>query len=417
VSEGKGKISREYLQALPKADLHVHLDGSVRPSTLIELARDYGITLPSYTEEGLYQEVFKERYGSLAEYLRGFQYTCAVMQSEPALERIAYELAIDCQQEGVRYVEVRFAPQLHMHRHLGFVPVIKAVDRGLRRGAEEYNARPAIAAGKEPPFKYGIIVCAMRMFREVFSEYYANLLRAHDYAPPREVYAHASIEAARAAVHARDHYGLPIVGFDLAGEEAGYPPDDHREAYDFVHRSFMKKTVHAGEAYGPESIFLAITGLHADRIGHGTFLMDPDAIQDASIEDRGAYVKSLTQYIADRRITLEVCLTSNMQTIPALKDLADHSMGKQRAARISVSICTDNRTVSRTTVTDELLLAAEHLDFSMKDLRAVILHGFKRASYPGTYLSKRAYVRQVLDYFAEVERRFDTASEGKPVAM
>ena len=417
MSEGPTKISRELLLALPKNDLHVHLDGSMRPSTLIELARDYAVTLPSYTEEGLYEQVFKERYSSLAEYLTGFKYTCAVMQSEPALERIAYELAVDCQAEGVRYLEVRFAPQLHMHKHLGFVPVCKAVDRGLQRAADEYNARPAIAAGKEPPFVFGIIICAMRHFREVFSEYYANLLRAHDYAPPREVYSHASLEAVRAAVHARDHHGLHIVGFDLAGEEAGYPPDDHKEAYDYAHQNFLKKTVHAGEAYGPESIFLAITSLHADRIGHGTFLMEPDAIQDESIEDRAAYVKSLTQYIADRRIMLEVCLTSNMQTIPALNDLSDHSLRKQRDARMSVSICTDNRTVSRTTVTDELVKAVEHLNFTIKDLRAVIFHGFKRSFFPGTYVKKRAYVRQVLDYYEEVTRSFGVAAEGKPSAL
>lgn len=407
----QNSITREFLLALPKTDLHVHLDGSLRPSTLIELAQDYGVTLPSYTEEGLYELVFKERYDNLAEYLTGFQYTCAVMQSEPALERIAYELAQDAQEEGVRYMEVRFAPQLHMHAHLGFLPVIKAVNRGFKKAADEYNARTPVFSGQEPPFVYGIIVCAMRMFHEAFSEYFRNLIRALDYAPPRKVFAAASLELARAAVAARDEYDLPIVGFDLAGEEAGYPPDDHREAYDLAHRNFLKKTVHAGEAYGPESIFQAITSLHADRIGHGTFLLDPDMIQDNSIQDRQGFVKKLTQYIADRRIMLEVCLTSNMQTIPALRDLADHSLRTQRDARLSVSLCTDNRTVSRTTVTNELEQAVKHLNFSYKDLRAVILHGFKRSFYPGSYLSKRRYVRQVLDYYFETEGKFLSATD------
>ncbi|MFH1808675.1 MAG: adenosine deaminase family protein [Pseudomonadota bacterium] len=400
------KISREFLLALPKSDLHVHLDGSIRPSTLIELARDYGVTLPAYTEQGLYEKVFKERYASLGEYLHGFSYTCKVMQTETALERIAFELAEDNQQEGVRYVEVRFAPQLHMHKHLGFVPVLKAVDRGLRRAAEEFNRKPEIQAGKEPPFVYGIIVCAMRRFTEGFSEYYNNLIRAHQFTPEREVYAAASLELARAAVEARDKHGLAVVGFDLAGEEAGYPPDDHKAAYDYAHQHFLKKTVHAGEAYGPESIFLAITSLHADRIGHGTFLLEADHVTDPDIKDREQFVTALAQYIADRRIMLEVCLTSNLQTIPQLETLSQHSLRKQRAARLSVSICTDNRTVSRTTVTRELELAVEHLGFTQKDLRAVILHGFKRSFYPGSYLSKRGYVRQVLDYFSEVERRF-----------
>ncbi|MBN2359502.1 MAG: adenosine deaminase family protein [Deltaproteobacteria bacterium] len=409
--------ARELLLALPKSDLHVHLDGSVRPSTLIELARDYNISLPANTEEGLYQLVFKERYASLAEYLMGFRYATAVMQTEPALERIAYELAIDNLEEGVRYVEVRFAPQLHMHRHLGFVPVVKAVDRGLRRAADEFNARPQIRSGKEPPFVYGIIVCAMRMFKEGHSEYYNNLLHAQQYAPPREVYSLASLELARAAVCAREEYGLPIVGFDLAGEEAGYPPDDHREAYDFAHQNFMKKTVHAGEAYGPESIFQAITRLHADRIGHGTFLLDPEMITDPTITDRSGYVRALSQYIADRRVTLEVCLTSNQQTIPELADLSNHSLRKQRDSRLSVAICTDNRTVSRTTVTRELELAVKHLGFTFKDTRAVIMHGFKRGFYPGTYLSKRRYVRQVLDYLQEVEQKFGSAAGGTPTAV
>jgi adenosine deaminase len=222
---------------------------------------------------------------------------------------------------------------------------------------------------------------------------------------------------ARASVCARDQHGLPIIGFDLAGEEAGYPPDDHRAAYDFAHQSFLKKTVHAGEAYGPESIFQAITKLHADRIGHGTFLLDPDMITDPTITDRHGYVRALTQYIADRRIMLEVCLTSNQQTIPSLSDLSMHSLRKQREARLSVSICTDNRTVSRTTVTNELELAVKHLGFTQRDLRAVIMHGFKRSFYPGSYLSKRRYVRQVMDYAQEVERRFGMASAGQPVAV
>jgi len=410
-------LSREFLLALPKSDLHVHLDGSVRPSTLIELARDYNITLPANTEEGLYQTVFKERYASLADYLKGFQYTCAVMQTEPALERIAYELALDNLDEGVRLLEVRFAPQLHMHHHLGFVPVLKAVDRGLRRAADEFNSRPQIRSGKEPPFVFGLIVCAMRMFKEGFSEYYTNLLRAQQYAPPREVYSLASLELVRAAVCAREQHGLPIVGFDLAGEEAGYPPDDHRAAYDFAHQNFMKKTVHAGEAYGPESIFQAITRLHADRIGHGTFLMDPEMITDPTITDRAGYVRALSQYIADRRVMLEVCLTSNQQTIPALADLSSHSLRKQRDSRLSVSICTDNRTVSRTTVTRELELAVKHLGFTFKDVRAVIMHGFKRSFYPGTYLSKRRYVRQVLDYMQEIEKKFGAAIDGVPTSI
>ena len=162
-------LTVDFLRALPKTDLHVHLDGSLRLSTLIELAQEYHVDLPSYTEAGLRELVFKERYNDLGEYLSGFGYMCGVLQAESALERVGYEFAQDNQAEGVRYVEVRFAPQLHVHRYLNPISVLKAVDRGLRRARDEFNRRPEVASGQEPPFDYGIIVCAMRMFREGFS--------------------------------------------------------------------------------------------------------------------------------------------------------------------------------------------------------------------------------------------------------
>lgn len=399
-------IPVEFIREVPKTDLHVHLDGSVRIATLIELAREYHVQLPSYTEEGLRELVFKDRYANLGEYLQGFVYTVGVLQSETALERCAYELAVDNQEEGVRYLEVRFAPQLHAHRHLDTVMVLKAVSRGLRRARDEFNQRDAVRLAHEPPFEYGIIACAMRMFRGGFSEYYTNLTDSHRFAPAKEVYRHASLELARAAVIARDEYGLPIVGFDLAGEEAGYPAGDHADAYQFAHKNFLKKTVHAGEAYGPESIFQAITDLHADRIGHGTYLLDPTAIRDPAIEDRDAYVRQLAQYVADRRITLEVCLTSNLQTNPHMKTLADHSFRKLRDARLSTTLCTDNRTVSNTTVTRELQLATEHLGVDRQALKSIVVYGFKRSFFPGDYLAKRKYVRQVIDYYEAIERKY-----------
>ncbi|MGC4114105.1 MAG: adenosine deaminase family protein [Myxococcales bacterium] len=400
------KLSRDFLQALPKTDLHVHLDGSVRIPTLIDLARQYHVQLPSNTEAGLKELVFKDRYKDLAEYLTGFHYMTAVLQSEPALERVAYELAQDNQAEGVRYVEVRFAPQLHVHRHLNPVNVLRAVDAGLRRARDEFNRRPEVVSGAEPPFEYGIIVCAMRAFNEHFSEYFSDVVRAHQFAPKNHMFGLASQELARAAVHVRDAYDLPIVGLDLAGEEKGYPPDDHRAAYEFAHKNFMKKTVHAGEAYGPESIFQAITECYADRIGHGYFLLDPSMVADPSIKDREAYVSKLSEYIADRRITIEVCLTSNLQTIPQLKDLSQHSFNKLREARLSTTICTDNRTVSSTTVTNELDLAVRYCGVDARVLKSIIIYGFKRSFFPGSYLVKRRYVRQIIDYYEKIERKF-----------
>ena len=396
----------EFLRALPKTDLHVHLDGSIRLATLIELAREYNVKLPSYTEGGLRETVFKDRYQSLSEYLKGFEYTVAVLQSEVALERCAYELARDNQEEGVRYLEVRFAPQLHMHRHMNAIMVLKAVNRGLRQARDEFNRRKEVRDGEEPPFAYGIICCAMRMFQSGFSEFYTNLIHVHQYSRPKEIYQLASLELARAAVIARDEYGLPVVGFDLAGEEAGYPAGDHIAAFQYAHKNFLKKTVHAGEAYGPESIFQAITDLHADRIGHGTYLLEPEAITDPTIEDRELYVEQLGEYIADRRITLEICLSSNLQTNPQIEDLSQHSFKKLRNHRLSTTICTDNRSISNTSVTKELKLACEYLGLNRRDLKSVVIYGFKRSFFPGSYLKKRAYVRQVIDFYNAIERKY-----------
>lgn len=408
------KISRALIEKLPKTDLHVHLDGSIRISTLIELAKEYGVALPSYTSDGLRQTVFKDNYESLPDYLAGFRYMVGVLQSEVALERAAYELAQDNQAEGVRYIEVRFAPQLHVHAHLSVENVLRSVNRGLARAKSDFNNRPEVLAAKEPPFEYSLILCALRFFTRGQSEYYDRMLDVHRFSPPKRVFALASLELAQAAVRVRREFGVPITGFDLAGAEKGFPAEDHVEAYQFAHKNFLMKTVHAGEAYGPESIFQAITDLHADRIGHGTFLLDTGMIHDGSIEDRQAYVAELAQYIADRRITIEVCLTSNMQTNPGMRRLEDHPLGAMRAARLSTSFCTDNRTVSNTTVSNEIELATRHLGFTARDLKRSLIYGFKRSFFPGTYLEKRAYVRRIIDYYDALERQYPELLEGVP---
>ena len=406
-------ITRKIIEELPKTDLHVHLDGSVRLETLIELAREYRVELPSYTTGGLQETVFKEHYQNLVEYLRGFRYTVSVMQHEPALERVAYELGIDNQEEGVRYVEVRFAPQLHVHSHLSIENVLRAVARGLDKAKQEFNAREAVKNGSEPGFEYSIIVCALRYFGRGSSEYFDDLLGAHRYSTPKKVFSLASLELAQAAVHIAHNQRLPITGFDLAGAEAGYPASDHAEAYDYAHRHFLKKTVHAGEAYGPESIFQAITNLHADRIGHGTFLMDTLMIADETIEDREEYVSDLAQYIADRRVTLEICLTSNMQTNPKLRDLANHPLRKFKEARLSTTFCTDNRTVSNTSVSLEIERAIKHLGVGAEDLKHSIIYGFKRSFFPGSYLEKRRYVRGIIDYYESIESKHQSLRSSK----
>ncbi|MFH2007174.1 MAG: adenosine deaminase family protein [bacterium] len=399
-------ITREFVEKLPKTDLHLHLDGSIRLGTLIELAEQYGIELPATTESGLREKVFKDQYDSLTDYLHGFKYTGQVLQSELSLSRVAYELALDCLEEGTRYIEVRFAPQLHMHRHLSCENVLKAVNDGLQRAKIAFNNRPEIRSGDEPHFEYGIIVCAMRMFQPGFSEYFGDLWRVHRHSDPTRIYAAASLELARAAVYVRDQCAIPVVGFDLAGEEAGFPAETHTDAFAYVHKHFMNKTVHAGEAYGPESIFQAITDLHADRIGHAYYLYCHEMIHNPEIPDPKAYTRALVQYIADRRVTLEICLTSNMQTIPSLRTLKDHTLAKMLTQRQSTTFCTDNRTVSNTTVTDEIMKAVEGLELNATDLRNSIIYGFKRSFFPDTYPKKRAYVRAIIDYYDKIEADF-----------
>ncbi len=389
----------EYLAKLPKTDLHVHLDGCVRIPTLIELARESGVELPSYTEQGLRETVFKDNYDSLDDYLKGFAYTNRVMKTSQQLERISYEVAVDNQNEGVRYIEVRFAPQLHASEEMDIIDSMAAVNAGLSRAEKEFNSRPEVVERREPPFHYGIIACAMRFFTPEFSDWYRKFCSMHSYTNRERVFALASLELESAVNIARWERGLPVVGIDLAGSEAGWPAINHLEAFRRAQRHFLKKTVHAGEAYGPESIYQAITELYADRIGHGLTLLDPGSVQSGFIRDPEKYVNSLAGYIADRRITVEVCLTSNQQTNPAFRKLEDHPFGKMMQRKLSVTICTDNRTVSNTTVTNELHKAVSTFGLSNYELRNIIVYGFKRSFFPGRYDQKRRYVRQCMEYF------------------
>ncbi len=394
---------REFLERIPKTDLHVHLDGSLRLATLIELAKERGIELPSFTESGLIETVFKNSYANLDEYLAGFQWTTAVLQTAGALERVAYELALDNVAEGVRYLEVRFAPQLHVSRELSFEEVMHAVDGGLRRARTEVNAdlRDGI-----PPFEYGIIVCAMRFFNEHFSTYYADLVRVLKFSTLQEVIQRASLELAKATVALKNESDVQVVGFDLAGSERGNPAGAHREAYAYAHSHFLRKTVHAGEAYGPESIFQAITKLHADRIGHGLRLFAADMIENDEMTDRERYCEELADYIAENRTTIEVCLTSNLQTSPDIPDVASHSLAKMLEYRLSVTLCTDNRLVSHTSMSDEIELATRNIDISPKQLKNIIIYGFKRSFYYGPYSRKREYVRKIIDYYEKIAAEY-----------
>lgn len=397
------RFSSAFIKAIPKTDLHLHLDGSLRIDTLIELARSAGVSLPGETAQDLRATVFKDRYASLEEYLRGFSLTTAVMQTEDALYRISYELMMDNAAEGVRYIEARFAPQLLMSERMSFVQVMTAVDRGLRAARDELNAR--LLPG-EPECDYGIIACAMRFFTADFSPYYRALSKENVSLTPTEIQQLASVELAHDVVALRSDSSVQIVGFDLAGAEKGFPASDYAEAFALVGKGLLGKTVHAGEAYGAESIFQAITKLHASRIGHGLYLFDADQLQHPEITDRNAYVEDLVNFIAKRRITLEVCLSSNMQTTPAIRELRDHSLRRMLERGLSVTLCTDNRLVSNTTVCKEYQLAIEHFPIDAEMLRNIAIRGFKRSFYYRDYQAKKAYLNRVVAHYDAVAKTF-----------
>jgi adenosine deaminase len=292
--------------------------------------------------------------------------------------------------------------------------VVSAVCRGLERARRRHNQSPAVVSGEDVPFHFGIIACALRFFVPPMSPYYRRLFEVMSYAAPKQVFAAASMELARAAVDMAHNKGLPVVGFDLAGAEAGYPAEDHSAAYQYAHSHFIRKTVHAGEAYGPESIFQAITKCYANRIGHGTWLFAHEMIQNPNISDPKAYCQYLAEYVASQRITMEVCLTSNAQTLPRMRDLAHHPLRQMLDHELSVSICTDNRLMSNTSVTKELLIAIDKLKMTPRELRNVVIAGFKGSFFPGTYREKRHFVRQVIDRYEALERELNAGpSRGK----
>jgi len=399
-------IARELIGAVPKSDLHAHLDGSMRVSTLIELAREQGVELPSYEVAGLNELVFKPVYKDLPEYLAGFRYTCAVLLTFEAMERAACEMAEDAIAQGVRYLEVRFAPQLLVTSGEACVRAFKAVGDGLARAARRHNGTEELRRGEDIPFEWAIICCAMRNFGRGMGGYFDRLLDVLPGMAHKEIIAIASLEAARAAVVARERHGVPVMGFDLAGEEAGYPAGHHYAAYEEAHRHFIGKTVHAGEAYGPESIYEAITRCHAERIGHGTFLFSPERIRDVSITDKDAFAEALAEYIATMRVTIEVCPTSNLQTIPEMEgDIRNHPVKQMLDYGMAVAVGTDNTLISHTNINRELALVSDACQLDIPAFKRLVMAGFKGAFYPGRYREKRTFVRNAAERFEKIVSR------------
>ena len=335
----------DLLRRLPKAELHCHLDGSLRPETLLDLAREYGQPIPRDDAESLRAFMRVDDARSLEDYLAKFDVTLAVLQTAGALERVAYELAIDAGRDGVRYIEARFAPVLNVRGGLSPGEAIEAPLRGLERAARDGGA-----TGR-------IIVCALRHLSP-----------------------DVSMELAHLAVAYR---ARGVVGFDLAGGELGNPASAHAAAFEFALGHDLACTCHAGEGAGASSVREAIHQCGAHRIGHATRLIEDEA---------------LTEYVNDRRIPLEICLTSNVQT-RAVVSYEAHPLRRYFDRGLNVVLNTDNRLMSGTSLTDEYVHAARSLEFTFDELAQIARNGFASAFLPW---EERATM--LADFDAEVER-------------
>ena len=333
------EVTRDLLHRLPKTDLHVHLDGSLRPETMIDLAREYGVTLPADDPDALADYMHVQDARNLEDYLARFAVTLSIMQHADALERIAYELAEDAAKENIRYMEVRYSPALNTAEGLPLSEAVEAPLRGLRRAERDFGIRTAI------------IICGIRNMSPETSRDLADLTVAFK------------------------HRG--VVAFDLAGAEYNYPAKKHKDAFFTVINKNIAATIHAGEAYGPESIHQALHYCKANRIGHGTRLFeDPD----------------LMQYVNDFRIPMEICITSNVQT-HAVERFEDHPVRLYYDEGLVVTLNTDNRLMSATTMTEEFWRAHQYLGFTWEELCDITIMGFESAFLP--YQDRLALVEEV----------------------
>lgn len=321
-------LTREQIRLMPKAELHVHLDGSLRPETMIALARDAGVELPTSDPAALRRFMLVSDARNLEDYLARFDLTIALLQTPDAIERVAYEMVADAAGEQIRYLEIRYAPRLSTRLGLSEDDVIAAQVRGIRRGERDFGVRAEL------------ICCALRQWDPALS-----------------------LEAAETAVRWR---GRGVVGFDLAGPEAGNPASKHRAAFDLAAEGLLGITVHAGEAAGADSIADALIHCHADRIGHGTRLHeDPE----------------LEAYVRDRRILVEINVTSNVQT-RAVARAAEHPVRRYFDAGVAVTLNTDSWLMSGVSVTDEYWLAHTELGFAREEIAEMILNGVAGAFLP-----------------------------------
>lgn len=334
-------LSKEVLRKLPKVLLHDHLDGGLRPKTIIELAKEQKYSkLPKLNEKEL--DLWFQRgaqRGSLPLFLEGFEHTCALMQVEEAIERVSYEAVEDMKKDGVVYFETRFAPILLTNKGLTPPKILRSVIKGLQKGKKDFGV------------EFGVIVCGMR-----------NMEPA------------VTLEMAELAVDFRNQ---GVVGFDLAGEEGGYPPKKHVDAFHFIQRENFNITIHAGEAFGKESIWQAIQWCGAHRIGHGTRLIEDMKIKDGEVVSMG----TLSQYVLDKRIPIEICLTSNVHT-GAVKNLEEHPFKIFHKHKFRLTLNTDDRLMSGITLTDEYEVAHKKFNLSLHELEKLTINAMKSAFLP-----------------------------------
>ncbi len=334
-------LTPELLRRLPKAELHNHFDGSLRAGTMVALAREQRIDLPTKDPDALARYMLVDDARSLEDYLVRFDLTTALLQVPEAIERVAYEMCEDAARDGVRYLEVRYCPHLSMHRGLSLDDVMDAELRGLARGEADFGV---IAR---------VINCSLRHYDPAIS-----------------------VDIARHSVAHRDR---GVVAFDLAGGEAGRPPGRHAEAFDIAADGCLGITVHAGEAAGAGSIAEAVHRCHADRIGHGTRLYEDPVLRD---------------YIRDRRILIECNITSNVQTRAVARPSA-HPVRGYFDAGLNVTLCTDSWLMSGTTLSAEYWLAHVELGFTREEIDRMILNGFEGAFLP--WPERQALVAAVRD--------------------
>jgi len=337
-------VPSDLILRAPKVLLHDHLDGGVRPATIVELAHQTGYSgLPSIDPQALGEWFLTAaNSGSLELYLETFAHTVAVMQTRDAIRRVARECAVDLGVDGVVYAEVRFAPELHCEGGLDLHAVIDETLAGFAEGQAQ-----AAAAGH--PIRIGVLLTAIRS-------------------------AAKSSDIAKLAVEYRDR---GVVGFDIAGAEAGFPPTRHLDAFEYLRRENAHFTIHAGEGFGLPSIWEAIQWCGADRLGHGVRIVD-----DITIGPDGQPVLGrLAAYVRDRRIPLEMCPSSNVQT-GAAASIAEHPIGMLRRLGFRVTINTDNRLMSGTSMTREMTLLSEAFGYGLNDLQWFTVNAMKSAFIP-----------------------------------